>query len=96
MPGICAILSGHIMAAHRFTVRVPKNLGLLLRERSRAKGQTISKLLRDALQTYLGRVRSQSSSYTLAEEAGLIGCVRGAPKNLSTNPRHFEPMGTNK
>ena len=96
MPGICAILSGHIMAAHRFTVRVPRNLGLLLRERSRAKGHTISKLVRGALQTDLGRERRQYSAYALAEEAGLIGCVRGAPKNLSTNLRHFETMGTNK
>jgi hypothetical protein len=84
------------MAAHRFTVRVPRNLGLLLRERSRAKGQTISKLVRGALQTDLGREPRQYSAYTLAEEAGLIGCVRGAPKNLSTNRRHFETMGTNK
>jgi len=29
------------------------------------------------------------SAYELAEEAGIIGCLRGAPTHLSTNPRHL-------
>lgn len=84
------------MASHRITVRVPKTLGTLLRDRSRAKGQTPSDLVRVALETYLGRGDSQYSAYELAEQAGLIGCVRRAPKDLSTNRRHFEGFGKNK
>ena len=84
------------MASHRITVRVPKTLGALLRERSRAKGETPSDLVRVALETYLGRAGTSHSAYELAEEAGLIGCVRRAPKDLSTNRRHFEGFGKSK
>jgi hypothetical protein len=84
------------VASHRITVRVPKTLGTLLRDRSRAKGQTPSDLVRIALETYLGRGRTGNSAYELAEEAGLIGCVRRAPKDLSTSRRHFEGFGKGK
>lgn len=84
------------MASHRITVRVPKTLGTLLRDRSRAKGQTPSDLVRIALETYLGRGNARESAYELAEEAGLIGCVRRAPKDLSTGRRHFQGFGRSK
>lgn len=84
------------MSSQRITVRVPKTLGTLLQARSRAKGQTPSDVVRVALETYLGRGGSQDSAYELAEAAGLIGCVRRAPKDLSTNRRHLEGFGKNK
>jgi metal-responsive CopG/Arc/MetJ family transcriptional regulator len=84
------------MASQRITVRVPKTLGALLRDRSRAKGQTPSDLVRVALETYLGREDSSHSAHELAEQAGLIGCVERAPKDLSTNERHFEGFGKKK
>jgi hypothetical protein len=84
------------MASQRITVRVPKALGALLRDRSRAKGKTPSALVRVALETYLGRGSSPRSAFELAEEAGLIGCVRRTPKDLSTNSRHFEGFGKNR
>jgi hypothetical protein len=81
------------MASQRITVRVPKTLGTRLRDRSQAKGQTPSELVRVALETYLGGASGTRSAYELAAEAGLIGCVHGAPRDLSTNPRHFEDFG---
>ena len=84
------------MATERITVRVPRNLGTLLRDRSRSKGQTPSNLVRVALESYLGREGDSRSAYELAEQAGLIGCVRRAPKDLSTNPRHLEGFGKKK
>lgn len=84
------------MASQRITVRVPKTLGALLRDHSRAKGKTPSDLVRVALETYLGRGASPRSAYELAQEAGLIGCAGRAPKDLSTNRRHFEGFGKNK
>jgi hypothetical protein len=84
------------MASHRITVRVSETLGALLRDRSRTRGQTVSELVRVALQTYLGRGSGTRFAYELAEEAGLIGCVRHTPKDLSTNRRHFEGFGKSK
>jgi len=83
------------MASHRITVRISKALGALLRERSRAEGQTSSHLVRVALEIFLGR-RDSHSAYSLAEKAGLIGCVCGTPKDLSTNRHAFEAFGKNK
>ncbi len=84
------------MALQRIAVRVPKTLGTLLRDRSRAKGQTPSDLVRIALETYLGRGSQSRSAYEVAEKAGLIGCVRRAAKDLSSNRRHFEGFSRDK
>jgi len=84
------------MASHRITVRVPKTIETLLRNRSRDRGQTPSDLVRLALESYLGKGENTHSAYELAEEAGLVGCVRHAPKDLSTNRRHLEGFGKSK
>ena len=33
------------------------------------------------------------SAYELADAAGLIGCIKGVPKDLSTNKRYFTGFG---
>jgi hypothetical protein len=53
-------------------------------------------LVRVALENYLGAAGGRRSAYELAEEAGLIACVRRAPKDLSTHRRHFEGFGKSK
>jgi metal-responsive CopG/Arc/MetJ family transcriptional regulator len=84
------------MASHRITVRVPQALTARLRSRSRAKGTTESELVREALENYLARSKKKRSAYDLAEEAGIIGSARHAPKDLSTNPLHFKGFGKGK
>jgi hypothetical protein len=82
----------------RITVRVPRTLGARLRYRSRVKGQTPSDLVRVALETFLGaeNENGRGSAYECAKAGGLIGCARRAPKDLSTNRRHFEGFGKKK
>ena len=77
------------MATDRITVRIPESLGNRLRHRSRARGQTLSELVRVALENYLDKKKGRRSAYELAEQAGIIGCAPGLPKDLSTNPRYF-------
>lgn len=84
------------MASQRITVRVPASLGARVRDRSRVKGRTPSELVRVALESYLGDSSGTGSAYELAQASGLVGCVRHAPKDLSTNPRHFEGFGTSR
>jgi metal-responsive CopG/Arc/MetJ family transcriptional regulator len=84
------------MASQRITVRVPATLGTRLRRSSRVSGQTPSDLVRVALENYLRSESSEGSAYKLADAAGLIGCVRRAPKDLSTNRRHFQGFGSSK
>jgi metal-responsive CopG/Arc/MetJ family transcriptional regulator len=84
------------MASHRITVRVPQALTARLRSRSQAQGTTESELVRQALENYLEHSKEERSAYELAEEAGIIGPVRNAPKDLSTNPRHLKGFGKSK
>ncbi len=88
---VCDIMSD--MSSDRVTIRIPATLGQRLRRRSRIQGQSESELVREALETYLGQSPEERPAYELAEEAGLIGCVRRAPKDLSTNRRYFEGFG---
>jgi predicted DNA-binding protein len=78
------------MPGRRITIRVPETLETKLKGRARVQGRPESQLVREALETYLGQGTEPRPAYELAEEAGLIGCVRRAPKDLSTNPKHFE------
>jgi predicted DNA-binding protein len=84
------------MASNRITVRVPHALTVRLRSRSQAKGTTESELVREALESYLGHSTGERSAYELAKQAGIIGYARRAPKDLSTNPRHFKGFGNSK
>jgi hypothetical protein len=84
------------MASCRITVRIPKSLVAVVRDRSVAQGQTPSDLVRIALESISAGEDSPHSACELAQEAGLIGCVRQAPKDLSTTRRHFPAVEKNK
>ncbi|MBV9573888.1 MAG: ribbon-helix-helix protein, CopG family [Acidobacteriales bacterium] len=84
------------MASDRITVRVSPALTVRLRHCSRAKGATESELVRDALESYLRHSEGKRSAYELAEEAGIIGSARTAPRDLSTNPRYLEGFGKSR
>jgi predicted DNA-binding protein len=84
------------MASNRITVRVPQALTARLRNHSRVKGTTESELVREALENYLERSEGERSAFDLAQDAGIIGLARNAPKDLSTNPRHLKGFGKAK
>jgi hypothetical protein len=67
-----------------------------LKERSRLTGSRESEVVRDALEEYLSSNAEGQSAYDLARKAGLIGCIRGAPKDLSTNKRYFKGFGRSR
>jgi metal-responsive CopG/Arc/MetJ family transcriptional regulator len=81
------------MASQRISVRIPGALGHKLRKRSLLKQQSESDLVREALESYLAEASVTLSAFDVAQRAGLIGCVRRAPRDLSTNPRYFEGFG---
>jgi metal-responsive CopG/Arc/MetJ family transcriptional regulator len=81
------------MSSTRISVRIPDALTARLRTHSHAQGTTESELVREALETYLGKTKKESSAYDLAEAAGIIGAARNSPRDLSTNPRHMKGFG---
>jgi hypothetical protein len=90
------IMSDMASRSQRITIRVPVSLAKLLRQRSRTQGQTPSQLVRVALQDYLSAGTKPRTAYDAFQELGLIGCVKNAPSDLSTNPRYFEGFGKSK
>jgi predicted DNA-binding protein len=84
------------MASQRISVRVPGGIVRRLKERSRATGARESQVVREALEQYLSTNHSEQTTYDLLREAGLIGCVRGAPRDLSTNKKYFKGFGESK
>ena len=80
------------MSSQRITIRIPLSLGKSLKKQADMKGRPESEIVREALESYLRQAAGQSA-YELARQAGLIGRVKGAPRDLSTNPRHFKGFG---
>ena len=86
-------MSDRQMKDHRITVRFPAQLHRKLKDVARRAGKRESELVRRAVERQLTADESALTAYDLAKTAGLIGVVRGASPDLSTNPRYFEGFG---
>lgn len=80
----------------RITFRVPGDVAERLRRASLASGKSESQLLREAVESLLTVVPQGKSAYDLFFDSGLIGTVRDAPSDLSTNAARFEGFGTSQ
>jgi predicted transcriptional regulator len=81
------------MSTGRITIRVDESLHERLGTVAVAAGKSESQVVREALEDYLGRQEVGGSAYDLFKKAGMIGCIRGGAKDLSSNPRHLEGFG---
>ena len=81
------------MKDHRITVRFPAELRRRLKAAARRQGTRESDLVRSAVERQLAAEEDALTAYERAEKAELIGTVRGAARDLSTNPRHFDGFG---
>ncbi len=82
-----------IMSSQRITIRISESLVKRLKQQAGMKRRSESAVVREALENYLGEIPASRSAYDMAQEAGLIGCVRGAQSDLSTNRKHLEGFG---
>ena len=81
------------MIAERVTVRLDRRLRQRLLQLARRSGKSESELVREALEAYSAAHGLTESRYDVARRAGVIGIVRDAPADLSTNPKYFEGFG---
>jgi predicted DNA-binding protein len=80
---------------HRITVRFPAQLRQRLLSAARRTGRRESDLVRAAVEGHLAADELALTAYEHAATAGLlIGAVKGASRDLSTNPRHFDGFGS--
>ncbi len=79
----------------RVTVRVDEELERKLMKRARAAGVSQSEALRLAIRAW-AEAQEESEKLTYGEKlrrSGLIGFIKDAPPDLSTDPRHMEGFG---
>lgn len=81
------------MTTDRLTIRVDDELQKQLAMVAHATGKTESQVVRDALRDYIARHGHVQTCYDVARAAGLIGCVKGGPTDVSTNPKYMEGFG---
>jgi metal-responsive CopG/Arc/MetJ family transcriptional regulator len=77
----------------RITVRLDERLRSELDRYGKATGKSPSDAVREALSEYLGK---RTPSETLADRlrrSGFLGCVKGGPRDLSTNKDYMEGFG---
>lgn len=81
------------MDSTKISVRLDAETGQQLRQEARSAGKNESDVVRDALAAYFARRRRSKNALTLARQAGVVGCAKGLPADLSTNQGHFEGFG---
>ena len=86
-------MSDRTMKDYRITVRFPADLRRRLKQTARRHGTRESDLVRGAVERQLAAEEHVITAYERAKKAGLIGAVRKASRDLSTNPRHFDGFG---
>jgi len=86
-------MSDKDMKEERITVRISPEIRALLRAAARRLGKRESDLVRMALEHQLAAEEDSSTAYDYAKKSGLIGLVKGTPRDLSTNPKYFDGFG---
>jgi metal-responsive CopG/Arc/MetJ family transcriptional regulator len=77
----------------RINVRVDERLKQELEAEARDKGVRPSDIVRQALEEYMRRRTPRESCLDIARRIGILGIYKGAPSDLSTNPKHMEGFG---
>jgi hypothetical protein len=76
------------------TIKLPAALDEALVEASRREHLTKSELVRRALSAYVARPLGSAPFVSALEQAGdLVGCFKGGPKDLASNPKHMAGFG---
>jgi hypothetical protein len=60
---------------------------------ARSTGRSESDIAREAIADYCAKETAQPTVYDLMKKSGLIGCARGMPSDLATNPKYMEGFG---
>lgn len=75
------------------SIKIPAELDRKLAAVVKRRGVPKSDIVREALAQYLG-TSAEFRHGSVTELAGdLVGCVKDAPKDLSSHPRHLADFG---
>jgi Ribbon-helix-helix protein, copG family len=86
--------SPYAQRMNSLTIKLPASLDLQLALVSRRERLTKSELVRRAVAAYVARPGAQGPFVSALEQAGdLVGCFKGGPKDLASNPKHMAKYG---
>lgn len=71
------------------TVRLEPELEKALERHCEKTGATKSRVITKLLRDHLKQEKQIKSAYEIAEELGLIGCVKGGPKDVARNANKY-------
>jgi predicted DNA-binding protein len=86
-------LADRMRQVDRLTVRFTSALRRELREAARRRGMRESDYVREAVEVKLSSEEPVFTAGDLARRAGLVGILKDAPPDLSTNQAHLEGLG---
>lgn len=75
------------------SLRVPKELDRKLSAVAKHRGMRKSVVVREALERHLDESREIRKGSFLDLAGDLVGCVKDAPADLSSNPKHLDGYG---
>jgi predicted DNA-binding protein len=81
------------MKDSRITIRVSSDLRRRLKAAARQSGKCESDIVRGVVEKTFAVENPSTTAYERVKRAGLIGIVRNADRDLSTNPRYFDGFG---
>jgi metal-responsive CopG/Arc/MetJ family transcriptional regulator len=83
----------HYTGMKVLSVKVPEMLERKLAAFVKRRGAAKSDVVREALEQYLGKTERAHRGSVLELAGELVGCVKDAPQDLSTNSRHLADFG---
>jgi metal-responsive CopG/Arc/MetJ family transcriptional regulator len=72
------------------SIKLPEPLLKRLEEEAKARGLSKSSLIRESLESTF---KKSSTGSTFDAASHLVGCLRGAPKDLATDPGYLKGFG---
>ncbi len=76
------------------TIKIPESLQHAIDLATQREHLTKSELVRRAVAAYVARPLGQGKFISALEQAGdLVGCFKGGPKDLASNPKHMDGFG---
>ena len=75
----------------RLNARITSDIDQKLREIVNATGSSMSQVLMDAIEFYYrqGAIPAGENPYEIAKKSGIIGCMRGGPRDLSVRYKKY-------
>jgi Arc/MetJ-type ribon-helix-helix transcriptional regulator len=75
------------------TIKIPEDLAAAIEKAVQRTHLTKSELVRRALVAYTARQTGGQFVSALEQAGDLVGCFKGGPRDLASNPRHMEGFG---